>query len=470
MGGSGTPVAVNASPHVKPTQSAAHAGYVPLPLRSVPADALKGIAVYLRPEDTKGQPKDREFTLYRGADVDFTEEDRTRLRGSVRSIYIRMTDHQQFRRQAENLVLAAVRDPAKATAERAALVYETCVELINEVLSSGDVTAYGPRLSSVTGAVSSVVLSDPNAFSHLFRVSHHDFYTATHLVNVGTWMVALAVQLGYEDERQLREICQAGMLHDIGKIFVPAEVLNKAEALTPQEWETMRRHPLLGWEHIQFSDAVPDLVRQVCRRHHERLDGSGYPDGLTDTAIDDVSRICAVVDVFDAMTSLRPYKKSALSVSEAILQLKKDTPAKFDQEVVNGWLRLLSGVSDRDTQAKGQQVNRPDGGNAERRRHKRFPCERLATFVLRMMQSDGSWHEQPPVTVTVLNVSRYGMGLISKTPLAGGQITRIWFAADPTSGQPGRVMSGQIRHCIRRKDGTYLVGVELFPAQGDTSG
>ena len=467
MGESKVPVTPVASPHVMPAQTATQAGYVPLPLRSVPADALKGIAVYLRPENSRGEPINQEFTLYRSTDVDFTEEDRTRLRGSVRSIFIRAADHQKFRRQAETVVLAAACDPTQATAERAALIYDTCIELINEVLTAGDITAYGSRLSSVTGAVTSVVLSDASAFSHLFRVSRHDFYTATHMVNVGTWMVTLAVELGYDDEQQLQDICQAGMLHDFGKIFIPPEVLNKSDVLTPQEWENVRQHPLLGWEHIQKCAVLPNVVHDVVRRHHERLDGSGYPDGLTDDELDDESRMCAVIDVFDAMTSLRPYKTSALSVSEAILQLQKETPAKFDQNVVNAWLRLLSGVSDRDVKGKATPVNRPDGSDVERRRHQRFPCKRPATLIVRMMLPDGGWHDQPPVAVVVHNVSRYGLGLVSKIPLARGELVRIGFAPARGDTGPARVMGGQVRHCMRRRDGAYRMGVELFPDQSE---
>ena len=107
---------------------------------------------------------------------------------------------------------------------------------MNEVLSDPDLQKYSAQIQGVSRAVTTLVLNDAQAFGHLFAAAHHDFYTATHMVNVATWMVPVSHALGYRDHDELCRICQAGLLHDLGKVRIPAEVLNKPEPLSEEDW------------------------------------------------------------------------------------------------------------------------------------------------------------------------------------------------------------------------------------------
>lgn len=450
---------------------ATQAGFIPIPLRYVPASALQGMPIYLKREGDEGGAESAEpFTLYRAADVRFTPEDRQRLLGSVRHVYIRIADHDQFRRQADSTIVDILRDPEKALAEKAALVYETSLGLINDLLEEPDVTAYGLRLKGVARGVATLVLSESKAFSHLFNASRHDFYTATHMVNVGTWIVALAYAMGHRDPDELVTICQAGLLHDLGKIFVPPEVLNKAERLTNEERTQIKQHALLGWKHIQGSDTLPVVVKDVCRQHHERLDGSGYPDHLKSEHIHPVSRMCAVVDSFDAMTALRPYKQKAMSVSEAILELRAGAPEKYDADVVAAWVRLLAGVEDRLLESAEQ----PDEklaklGIAERRRYKRFPCDCDARVQVLMSRPDGVQEPSPVMPARVRDVSRQGLGLTVQTLVKKGSHVRVLVSTGQGNKAAKRV-EGRVMWSAAREDGAYDVGIELFAAGSDAAG
>src|SRR6185503_16976459 len=117
-----------------------------------------------------------------------------------------------------------------------------------------------PALQKISQSVTSMVVKDETAFAHLFAASHHDFYTATHMVNVATWMVPLAYALGHHDIEELNQICQAGILHDIGKIYVPEEILNKKGRLEDAEWDQIRRHPELGVKHLDQYAGIHPLV------------------------------------------------------------------------------------------------------------------------------------------------------------------------------------------------------------------
>lgn len=164
-----------------------------------------------------------------------------------------------------------------------------------------------------------------------------DAYTRGHSERVSAWSRRLGVALGLESY-EVEVIARAGLLHDLGKIGVPEHVLGKRGPLTADEWELMRRHPLLGAEIVaplEFFAAGAEVIRY----HHERWDGSGYPEGLRATAIPIGARVVAVADVWDALTSDRPYRP-AMPEAEAVKVLESDAGRTLDEDVVVAFLGL----------------------------------------------------------------------------------------------------------------------------------
>jgi putative nucleotidyltransferase with HDIG domain len=147
----------------------------------------------------------------------------------------------------------------------------------------------------------------PDALLSLVRLKTADEYTYMHSVAVCALMVSLGRQLGLNDE-QCREAGMAGMLHDLGKAAMPQDVLNKPGKLTPEEFDIIKQHAMRGYEMLVAGANVSEGVLDVCRHHHERWDGTGYPDGLAGEQISMLARMGAVCDVYDAVTSDRPYK------------------------------------------------------------------------------------------------------------------------------------------------------------------
>jgi putative nucleotidyltransferase with HDIG domain len=147
----------------------------------------------------------------------------------------------------------------------------------------------------------------PDALLSLVRLKTADEYTYMHSVAVCALMVALGRQLGLNDA-QCREAGMAGMLHDLGKAAMPQEILNKPGKLTPEEFDIIKQHAMRGYEMLIAGANVSEGVLDVCRHHHERWDGTGYPDGLAGENISLLARMGAVCDVYDAVTSDRPYK------------------------------------------------------------------------------------------------------------------------------------------------------------------
>jgi putative two-component system response regulator len=157
-------------------------------------------------------------------------------------------------------------------------------------------------------------------------------------------LASLAHHLGTSagaDATELRAIVFGAMLHDVGKIGVRDAILNKPGPLTPDEWEEMRRHPVIG-ERICLPLAASTSFGPIVRSHHERWDGHGYPDGLRGLAIPLGARIVGIVDAFDAIVHDRPYRP-ARSVDEAVDELQRERGRQFDPGLVETFLELIRG-------------------------------------------------------------------------------------------------------------------------------
>jgi putative nucleotidyltransferase with HDIG domain len=150
----------------------------------------------------------------------------------------------------------------------------------------------------------------------LTAMRSYDNYTFTHMVNVSILAMGQARALGIEG-RSLREFGLAALMHDIGKVRTPKEILQKPEALTEQEFAIMRRHPMEGAEILRCTPDMPILAPVVAFEHHLRLDGTGYPDGVQRSALNLGTMICSISDVYDAMRSQRVYRRRSRPIARS---------------------------------------------------------------------------------------------------------------------------------------------------------
>lgn len=187
--------------------------------------------------------------------------------------------------------------------------------------------------------ISDSVMRNPGALISLARLRTADDYTYMHSVAVCALMVALARQLGF-DERQTREAGMAGLLHDLGKALMPMEVLNKPGKLTEEEFRIIKSHPVEGHRMLVEGGAASAITLDVCLHHHEKVDGSGYPHGLKDAGIGLHAKMGAVCDVYDAITSNRPYK-SGWDPAESIRKMTEWSSGHFDQRVFQAFVKSI---------------------------------------------------------------------------------------------------------------------------------
>ena len=192
-----------------------------------------------------------------------------------------------------------------------------------------------PLVEAISGSVD----RHPSALISLARLKTKDRYTFLHSVAVCALMVSLGRQLGLSDD-EVRDAGLAGLLHDIGKVAIPPEVLNKPGALTADEFRTVIVHPQAGHDILVGDTGMRDIALDVCLHHHERMDGTGYPHKLAGEGISLFARMGAICDVYDAVTSDRPYKK-AWEAAYAIQRMVEWRGNHFDPMVFNAFVKSV---------------------------------------------------------------------------------------------------------------------------------
>jgi len=205
------------------------------------------------------------------------------------------------------------------------------VRMLLAQIENGEQAGLNAFPELVRGCVDSI-LRNPSALMWLTRIKHRDQYTAEHCMNVGILAMALGRQLGVGRKHvELLGLC--GMLHDVGKMRLDQEILNKPGRLTEEEFEHVKLHVTFGYEELSQDPDMPQEVMKVALQHHERLDGAGYPKGALAGGLDFYTRAVAIVDAYDAITSRRCYS-SPRSSAEALKILYEARGTQFDEKLV----------------------------------------------------------------------------------------------------------------------------------------
>ena len=199
-----------------------------------------------------------------------------------------------------------------------------------------DLDSAMPLVDEIAGSV----MRNAGALIGLARLKTADNYTYMHSVAVCALMVALARQLGLDDA-VTRELGLAGLLHDVGKMTLPAAILNKPGKLTVEEFDIVKQHPVAGHALLQATGGIGAIALEVCLHHHEKFDGSGYPHGLQGQDISLYARMGAVCDVYDAVTSNRPYK-AGWGPAESLRRMAEwSRGGHFDEKVFAAFVKCL---------------------------------------------------------------------------------------------------------------------------------
>lgn len=236
-------------------------------------------------------------------------------------------------------------EPTVSLAEervKAERVYGEATGLVGSILTNvklGKAIEIGP-VEDLAYEINNSVLRNANALLCLSQIQDKDKYLLEHSINVGILIGVFARYLGY-DRETVHQLVTGGLLHDIGKVRVPYNVLNKPGKLTNNEWVLMRKHVEYGVETLAKTPGIHPVSAQICALHHEKLDGSGYPNQLQADDISIYGRIASVVDIYDAVTAVRVYHEGR-NPFKAMKLLHELAGKHLDKELVYNFIRCMS--------------------------------------------------------------------------------------------------------------------------------
>jgi HD-GYP domain-containing protein (c-di-GMP phosphodiesterase class II) len=235
-------------------------------------------------------------------------------------------------------VLADKKMPPESKAQA---VHLHSVNMMSKLFDTPNKENIGQFKEGIVGVVD-LILADNATNHHLLNLTEHDYNTYVHCVNVGVLAVSLAKTLfAISDNHDMHALGAGFFLHDIGKVYIDEAIINKPGKLSEDEMNQMRKHPGLGFELLTETKQISDESRMVVLQHHERANGTGYPQKMSGDEIHIYGRICSVADVFDALVSKRPYKKK-LEPFEALKVMKYEMLDHFHKDIFEKFVLLFT--------------------------------------------------------------------------------------------------------------------------------
>ncbi len=309
------------------------ADYVPISVATLLPSEMVGLNLYQQEQDSE------RVVLYRGAEYPLSVSDLDRLRGrGIHRLYISKESRSVYQSYLRGIATSADNGSIPFTARAGALA-EVVRDVLESAFASGNVDQTVNAAAKLGGLAAEIVTNDQFAAGDLFQVLHHDYATFSHSTNVAFYCGMLAAELGYSKE-QIKQITTGGLLHDLGKLEIDESILCKPGKLDEFEFRKIQAHPLTGFRKLAHRADLVEGQLLMAYQHHERIDGHGYPVGCHGDEMHPWAKLCAVVDVFEALTSHRPYRKPMPRSKAIVLQLR-DSGTHFDTEILQCWKTII---------------------------------------------------------------------------------------------------------------------------------
>jgi putative nucleotidyltransferase with HDIG domain len=253
--------------------------------------------------------------------------------------YVDASSHQVYQAYLRSHWDRIVSDENLPMQSRVTVLSEVSRDVLRQAFRDGCTEKIVQQSQFLSKGISQVMGNDSAVYQELKSILHHDYATFTHSVNVALYTTMLAKKLGYS-ESDLNHIAAGGLLHDIGKLSIDDRILTKPGKLDDLEFRTVQRHPTIGFAQVAQRNDLNLGQLMMIYQHHEKLDGSGYPVGSVDDEIHPWAKICTVVDIFEAITSVRPYRTPMVQAT-ALEILNKSAPTKLDCDMVKAWSEIV---------------------------------------------------------------------------------------------------------------------------------
>ncbi len=306
---------------------------MPVALGTLSASNMLAFDLYLPSEQQE------RLVLYRKRSHPFTPADLQRLveRG-IRTLYILSDDLECYRDHLrENILKNADLPPA----QRYEALCEATRDLLSQSLASGNSDTAVTVTHDLSRQMVQTVCDSKLILNELLRSMSHDYSSFTHAMNVASYCLVLAQRLGISGEDELLRIGQGALLHDIGMQYVPRQILEKRSGFSPGERQILRAHTTNGFLELCRREDLTAGQLMMVYSHHERCDGGGYPANLTGKEIHPYARMCAIADIYAALTSDRPHRRSMRKI-KAIEYLERQAGRALDKEMTQCWVSAIA--------------------------------------------------------------------------------------------------------------------------------
>jgi HD-GYP domain-containing protein (c-di-GMP phosphodiesterase class II) len=305
--------------------------YVAVSVSMLVPSKLCGVALYTR------EGADEPVRLFRGSEFPITQQDLDALHASGRKkLYVSATEHRQFQAYLRESLDSSLTDESLSVTQRFDMLNEVVRDVLGEAFRAGQLDDTVSQTAELGQRTVDMICREDTVASELRGVLYHDYHTFTHSANVAYYCVMLAKDLGITDRDTLNQIAAGSLLHDLGKLEIPEAILTKPGKLTDQEFGVIKRHPTIGFRKLCQRKDLSYAQLMMVYQHHERLDGKGYPVGVGGDEVHEWARICAVADVFEALTSNRPYR-AGMTPKAALEIMDRSAGTGFDARIYQCW-------------------------------------------------------------------------------------------------------------------------------------
>jgi HD-GYP domain-containing protein (c-di-GMP phosphodiesterase class II) len=237
-------------------------------------------------------------------------------------------------------LISTIHDESLPPEKKSGLVRQHSINMMKNLLENPSAQNIREAQKGISEVVN-LILTDDDTLHYLLDITSHDFYTYTHSVSVGILGIALAKALFRDTtNHDMRALGMGFFLHDVGKVHINPSLITKPGKLTPEEMQEMKRHPVLGFKLLHETRQLTEESKTIVLQHHERFEGGGYPKGLRGGEIHIYGRICSVADVYDALTSDRPYRKK-LSPFEALKVMQNEMIQHFQRDLFQQFVLMF---------------------------------------------------------------------------------------------------------------------------------
>jgi HD-GYP domain-containing protein (c-di-GMP phosphodiesterase class II) len=280
------------------------------------------------------------YVLFCRGDEELNNDRRSELlKRNVEKLYITSRDYKNYLKYQEENLQDILADSEKTSEEKSHVVYNVATNLVQDLLSNPRSGAGIKRATKWVDNTVKFILNDKGAASDLLRVTSHDYYTYTHSVDLSVLGLLFGKHI-LLDEHNLNSLGIGALLHDLGKVEIPLEIINKTGRLTKEEFQIMKKHPEIGIKLVEGKKDIDEKSSKVIIQHHENYDGNGYPYRIGGNDIHLFGRISRIIDVYDAITTNRTYRK-ARTPFEALIEMKENMGNCFDKELLKEFVYFL---------------------------------------------------------------------------------------------------------------------------------